>query len=87
MSSRAVRRLQRDQDIIVIPETSNTNDDSQSDTDIRSNSKPKNKKAVNLFAQVETLTSGCTTHHLLMMYVNGLGRLEHRSYIPMSVGI
>lgn len=57
MSSRAVRRLQRDQDIIVIPEIAKDNDedDSPNDIDVRSDSKHRSKKkqkAVNLFAQV-----------------------------------
>ena len=56
MSSRAVRRLQRDQDIIVIPEVADANnDDSLNDVDVRSDIKHKSKKkqkAINLFAQV-----------------------------------
>lgn len=55
MSSRAVRRLQRDQDIIIIPEVDANNDDSMNDVDTRSDSKHKSKKkqkAINLFAQV-----------------------------------
>ena len=57
MSSRAVRRLQRDQDIIIIPEVGDAdiNDDSLNDVDVRSDSKQKSKKkqkTVNLFAQV-----------------------------------
>ena len=60
MSSRAVRRLQRDQDIIVIPTIGDTNDEDDllNETDVRSDNKPKNKKkqkAVNLFAQVTTV--------------------------------
>ena len=56
MSSRAVRRLQRDKDIIVIPDISDDDDDnSLNDTDVRSDKKHKTKKkqkAFNLFAQV-----------------------------------
>ena len=55
MSSRAVRRLQRDKDIIVIPEIDDN--DEANDASVRNDSKPKNKKkqkAVNLFAQVVT---------------------------------
>ena len=55
MSSRAVRRLQRDKDIIVIPEIDDN--DEANDSGVRNDSKPKNKKkqkAVNLFAQVVT---------------------------------
>jgi len=57
MSSRAVRRLQRDKDIIIIPEIADTNEeDSLNDIDVRSDSKHKGKKkqkSVNLFAQVK----------------------------------
>ena len=56
MSSRAVRRLQRDKDIIVIPDIADDDDDnSLNDTDVRSDKKYKTKKkqkAFNLFAQV-----------------------------------
>ena len=57
MSSRAVRRLQRDKDIIVIPDIADDDDDDNSlnDTDVRSDKKHKTKKkqkALNLFAQV-----------------------------------
>ena len=56
MSSRAVRRLQRDQDIIIIPEVDANNEDSLNDVDARSDSKNKSKKKqkpINLFAQVQ----------------------------------
>ena len=55
MSSRAVRRLQRDKDIIVIPDIADDDDNSLNDTDVRSDKKHKTKKkqkAFNLFAQV-----------------------------------
>ena len=56
MSSRAVRRLQRDKDIIVIPDIADDDDDnSLNGTDVRSDKKHKTKKkqkAFNLFAQV-----------------------------------
>ena len=57
MSSRAVRRLQRDKDIIVVPEIADVDDDDNSlnDIDVRSDKKHKTKKkqkAFNLFAQV-----------------------------------
>ena len=60
MSSRAIRRLKRDQDIIYIPEaiTPNGEDDLVDDVDLASDSKPKSKKkqkAVNLFSQVGRL--------------------------------
>ena len=57
MSSRAVRRLQRDKDIIVIPEIADVddNDNSLNDIDVRGDKKHKTikkQKAFNLFAQV-----------------------------------
>ena len=54
MSSRAVRRLKRDQDIIYIPEAATPNGEDD-DVDLISDNKPrsqKKQKAVNLFAQV-----------------------------------
>jgi len=55
MSSRAVRRLKGDQDIIYIPEMTTPNGEDDSVDDLTSESKPNNKKkqkAINLFAQV-----------------------------------
>ena len=57
MSSRAIRRIKRDEDIIYIPEATSPNgeDDSVDDFDLLNESRPKSKKkqkAVNLFAQV-----------------------------------
>jgi len=56
MSSRAVRRLKRDEDIIYIPEAATPNGEDD-DVDLISDNKPKSKKkqkAVNLFAQVSS---------------------------------
>ena len=72
MSSRAVRRLNRDQDIIVVP-NANDEDYSLNDTDVRSDSKHKNnkkQKAVNLFAQVTRLyIIALASHHVMYWFL------------------